>query len=222
MVIQELRREFKRYTEKNLEIRTATVRKISAQYFKKIRKRSKHEKFKLCEDLLESDNWMDRVVAFDWAYRCKSRYEKADFYVFESWLKRYVSGWGSCDDFCTHAFGHFLFNFPEFFSNVKLWAKSRNRWLRRASAVILIYSIRRKRLLASVFEIADTLLLDKDDLVQKGYGWMLKEASKNYPEEVFSYVMKHRKEMPRTALRYSIEKLSSESRIEAMKKDFKK
>jgi 3-methyladenine DNA glycosylase AlkD len=63
------------------------------------------------------------------------------------------------------------------------------------------------------------LSTDQDVMVQKGYGWMLKEASNHYPKEVFDYVMKNRREMPRTALRYAIEKLSPEHRIEAMKKE---
>lgn len=46
---------------------------------------------------------------------------------------------------------------------------------------------------------------DSDVMVQKGYGWMLKEASNNYPNEVFDYVMKRKKEMPRIALRYAID-----------------
>ena len=62
------------------------------------------------------------------------------------------------------------------------------------------------------------LMADQDVMVQKGFGWMLKEASKNYPEEIFSYVMSNQGEMPRTALRYAIEKLSLERRREAMKK----
>jgi len=46
-------------------------------------------------------------------------------------------------------------------------------------------------------------------MVQKGYGWMLKEASKLHQDDVFQYILKHRKEMPRTALRYAIEKDAS-------------
>jgi len=55
-------------------------------------------------------------------------------------------------------------------------------------------------------------------LVQKGYGWMLKEASRNNRKEVFDYVMKNKKIMPRTALRYAIEKMPKELKIEAMAK----
>jgi 3-methyladenine DNA glycosylase AlkD len=57
-----------------------------------------------------------------------------------------------------------------------------------------------------VFEIANRLLLDRDDLVQKGYGWMLKAASEAHQTDVFAYVIQHKQHMPRTALRYAIEK----------------
>lgn len=74
--------------------------------------------------------------------------------------------------------------------NLKAWTKSENRWLRRASAVTLILPARKGEFLNDVFEIADSLLKDKDDLVQKGYGWTLKEASRKHREEVFEYNMK--------------------------------
>ena len=62
------------------------------------------------------------------------------------------------------------------------------------------------------------LIDDRDDLVQKGYGWMLKEASRMHQKEIFDYVLRNRKIMPRTALRYAIEKMPDELRREAMKK----
>jgi 3-methyladenine DNA glycosylase AlkD len=90
--------------------------------------------------------------------------------------------------------------------------------LRRAAAVSLILPARKGKFLPQIFEIADRLLKDRDDLVQKGYGWMLKEASKSHRDEVFRYVMEHRKEMPRTSLRYAIEKMPEELRRRAMEK----
>lgn len=62
------------------------------------------------------------------------------------------------------------------------------------------------------------MLEDPDDMVQKGYGWMLKEATKKFPDEVFDYVMRHKGRMPRTALRYAIEKLPANLRRKAMAK----
>lgn len=235
MINEEIRRELKEHTDQEyyaaakkyvkegivlLGVRTPIVRKVSAKYFSGVRGKTKQEIFTLCESLLKSGYSEERTIAFDWAFRLRKRYTPADFHIFESWLRNYVDNWGACDDFCTHALGAFALRFPQFLRKVKNWAKSGNRWLRRASAVTMIYSIRRKRYLEIVFEIADMLLLDPDYLVQKGYGWMLKETSNKYPEEVFDYVLRRRQAMPRTALRYAIENLSPELRMEAMKKDW--
>jgi 3-methyladenine DNA glycosylase AlkD len=68
-------------------------------------------------------------------------------------------------------------------------------------------------------KIAENLLLD--DLVQKGYGWMLKAASESHQQEVFDYVMEKKSIMPRTSLRYAIEKMPIEMRKQVMKKQLK-
>ena len=69
-----------------------------------------------------------------------------------------------------------------------------------------------------MLEIANLLLTDEDDLVRKGYGWMLKEAGREHQQEIFDYVMKNKKVMPRTALRYAIEKFPKDLRTKAMEK----
>lgn len=69
-------------------------------------------------------------------------------------------------------------------------------------------------------EIASILLRDPDDIVQKGYGWMLKEASRLHQPEVFQFVLDHKREMPRTALRYAIELMPEEIRKTALLKDW--
>lgn len=210
----------KKTLEKPMVLRTGVVRKISAEHFKEIRNLPKNEIFKLCEELLQSGDGNLGEIARDWAFRCRKRYEKKDFKTFERWLKKYVKSWGSCDHLCVHPLGHLIETFPELAAKVKRWTKSKNLWERRASAVALIPALRRGKLLREAFQTADILLQDKEDLVQKGYGWMLKEASNRFPKEVFRYVMKNRKKMPRTALRYAIEKMPKEWKKEAMRKDF--
>ena len=69
------------------------------------------------------------------------------------------------------------------------------------------------------FEICDVLLVDGDEMVQKGYGWLLKEESRVHQREVFDYVVKNKSVMPRTALRYAIELMPKELKAAAMKKD---
>lgn len=197
---------------------TSVVRTIGREQYQQVRQYAKDDVFAICEKLLESSDWQERTIAFQWAFQIRNQYEMNDFERFERWLDQYVDGWGSCDDFCTHAFGHFIYVFPEHIPNVKNWIPSEDRWFRRGAAVVMIYANRRGKNIEPAFEIADQLLMDEADLVQKGYGWMLKEISKSEPIQVFDFVMERKAFMSRTSLRYAIEKLPPELRQQAMEK----
>lgn len=197
-------------------VKAPAVRAIARKYFP--RGREKAEIFSLCEELLRSGCFEEAMIAFDWAERLKKSFGPSDFAVLERWLQTYVSNWAECDTLCNHAAGSFIDAFPGHVVRLEEWARSENRWVRRGAAVSLVLPARRGGFLEEVFSIADLLLEDSDDLVQKGYGWMLKEASKQHPEEVFSFVMARKQRMPRTALRYAVEKLPPELRRQAMAK----
>ena len=198
-------------------VRIPTARKIAKKVFGEIKSSNKNDIFVVCEELLSSKLHEPLIVSFQLAYELRKKYTKNDFKIFESWLKKYVRNWSSCDDFSCNVLGEILFQYPELFQKTFLWTKSSNRWLRRASAISLIYSIRRGKNLKRIFKTANALLKDDDDMVQKGYGWMLKEASNRYPKEIFLYVIKQKERMPRTALRYAIEKLPYKLRRKILK-----
>lgn len=199
-------------------VKTALVSKIAKESFKSIKDKSKADIFNLCEELWRSGYMEESFIACNWSYFIYKQYEPADFAVFEKWVNNYVSNWASCDTLCNHTIGAFIEMYPEYLSSLKVWSGSENRWVRRASAVSLIIPAKQGKFLKDIFEIADILLLDQDDLVRKGYGWMLKEASRKNLKEVFDYVMANKKTMPRTALRYAIEKMPAELKKEAMAK----
>jgi len=176
---------------KPLGVRTPTVRKIARAHFKEIDKMTKREVFELCDSLLGTGKFELGLIAFAFIRRRIDDLTKADFKILESWIHKYIHNWAWCDDFCTHNIAQMLAKYPELAGAIKSWTKSKNRWLKRASAVILIYPIKKdKQFLNKVFEICSILLEDKDDLVQKGYGWLLKETSNLYQEQVFDYVMR--------------------------------
>ncbi|MDF9408718.1 DNA alkylation repair protein [Pelotomaculum isophthalicicum JI] len=199
-------------------VKSSIVGKIAKKHFDEIKHKDKEEIFSLCEQLLETGYCEDAFIAFDWSYRIHKNYMPDDIEMFERWIEKYVDNWAKCDTLCNHSIGSFIEQFPQYIKNLKSWARADNRWLKRASAVTLILPARKGDFLRDIFEISDSLLKDKDDLVQKGYGWMLKEASKVHQNEVFNYVMKNKKDMPRTALRYSIEKMPKDLKEQAMKK----
>lgn len=199
-------------------IKTADVSRTAKEYYKKIKERDKTEIFSLCEELWQSGFMEESFIACNWSYNLHKNYAPEDFGTFERWVKNYLSNWASCDTLCNHTIGTFVEMFPEYISELKKWAESGNRWTRRAAAVTLIIPARKGLFLNDIFRIADILLHDGDDLVQKGYGWMLKAASESHQKEVFDYVIKSKTAMPRTALRYAIEKMPKELKAEAMKK----
>lgn len=199
-------------------IKSAVIEKISKEHFKSVKDYPKSDIFRLCDELWHSGYMEESFIACNWSYFIHKDYEPSDFEVFRKWVMNNVSNWASCDTLCNHTVGTFVDMYPEYLLRLKEWAKENNRWVKRASAVSLIIPARSGKFLNDILEIADILLMDKDDMVQKGYGWMLKAASQAHQEEVFNFVLKNKTVMPRTALRYAIEKMKPEYKTAAMAK----
>lgn len=199
-------------------VRMGEVSKIGKYSFQQIKHLPKQEIFDLCEELWKSGYLEESVIACIWTEALHKQYEPADFKTFKHWVQNYLTNWADCDTLCNHTVGNFMMMYPEYISELKKWSSSPKRFVRRAAAVTLIIPARKGLFLKDIFEIADMLLPDKDDLVQKGYGWMLKAASESHQEEVFTYLMSKKSVMPRTAFRYALEKMPAELRTEAMKK----
>jgi 3-methyladenine DNA glycosylase AlkD len=200
-------------------VRSAKVKQIAHLNFQFIKKFDKYSNLDLCTELWQSGYLEEGIIASSWSYQRRFDFVETDFDRFEYWVDHYINNWATCDTFCTHTLGNFIEQYPVIIPRLQKWTVSANRWLRRGVAVSFILPARLGHFRKEIFEIADSLLLDQDDLVQKGYGWLLKEASKCNPQAVFKFVQKNKKIMPRTSLRYAIEKLPFELRIAAMSKN---
>lgn len=199
-------------------VKAATVQKIGKAFFAEIKDKPKSDIFSLCEVLWQSGYLEESFIACFWSDWLQKHYEPADFAIFERWIKKYVNNWASCDTLCNHTVGNFIMLYPEFLGKLKEFALDENRWVRRAAAVSLIIPARKGLFLTDIFEIALILLEDNDDMVQKGYGWMLKATSQSNQQKVFEYVMQNKRKMPRTALRYAIEKMPPDLKKLAMQR----
>lgn len=232
-IIEKIRKELKKnadektriqgekFFKENIKIyglKSAQTVQISKEFFKTLPDKSKSLVFQYCGELWKSGYLEEAGIACMWSYNVRKQYQPADFGVFEEWVNKYVTNWAACDTLCNHSVGTLVEMYPPLLSGLKKWAKSKNRWVKRASAVSLIVPARKGLFPDDIFEIAEILLSDTDDMVQKGYGWMLKAASQAYQKEVFDYVMKKKATMPRTSLRYAIEKMPPELKARAMAK----
>lgn len=215
-IILEAKEYFKGLSKEN-GLTTSKVRSFSSKSYKSLEDKSINNVLELCEQLLDERKWELGVIAYDWAYRVRDQYNTETFFIFENWLKKYVTGWGDCDDFCTHAFGELLSKNNELFNYVINWAEHPDFFVRRAAAVILIYPIKKNRYDGiNPFLISDILMKDNHNLVLKGYGWMLKVLSQVEPDNVYEYLFENKDIMPRIAFRYALEKFDEKTRINLM------
>lgn len=218
-IIETSSRFFKEHEQpKEYGVAKDVLRKIGKELIKVLQTKPKVEVYALCNALWESHYFEEAYLACILTKSRHRQYEAVDIKWFATWLKDDVRSWADCDTLCCSTIGPLLLQFPAEVEEVKQWANSPNRWMRRGAAVSLVVPAKKGLYLKEVVEIALLLKDDQDDLVRKGTGWMLKEASRIYPEEVFEFIMKYKETLPRTTLRYAIEKLPLELKTKAMMK----
>lgn len=113
--------------------------------------------------------------------------------------------WSLTDDLSLRVLGPLLRRYPRLLPGLRAWARHPSLWVRRAAAVSLVPLARRGERLDAAYRIATTLLRDKEDLIHKATGWLLREAGKTDRRRLETYLRAHGRRLPRTALRYAIE-----------------
>ncbi|MBF0478066.1 MAG: DNA alkylation repair protein [Candidatus Omnitrophica bacterium] len=131
--------------------------------------------------------------------------------IFEIYLSytQYINNWDLVDVTVPHVVGAYLFERPR--SILQKMAKSNLLWDRRIAIVSTHYFIRHHDF-STTLNISEMLLKDKEDLIHKATGWMLREVGKRNADILRSFLDKHGSIMPRTMLRYAIEKFTPEER----------
>jgi 3-methyladenine DNA glycosylase AlkD len=141
-----------------------------------------------------------------------------DFY--ELYMRRHdrINNWDLCDLGCLHMTGSYLFGKP--YDILYKLARSKNIWERRTAILSTCYFIRQGET-KETFKIAEVLVNDKEDLIHKATGWMLRFAGAKDRKSLIAFLEKHAATMPRTLLRYSIEHFNKKEKeyYMGMKKD---
>jgi 3-methyladenine DNA glycosylase AlkD len=137
------------------------------------------------------------------------------FPTFDRWVDT-LNDWASCDSLCTQVIGPVVCRHPALVRRLRPWTRSAERWRRRASMVSLIPLARTGDRLSEVLEMADRLLGDADDMVRKGVGWLLKEATRRRADEIVAYLIANRERTSRLVLRYASEKLTQPERARVL------
>ena len=136
--------------------------------------------------------------------------------IYNLYLKntKYINNWDLVDSSAHHIVGAYLENKDRSIL-VKL-SKSKLIWDRRIAIIATAYFIQNKHY-KDTLRISKTLINDKEDLIHKAVGWMLREIGKRDLNEEVTFLNRHYKNMPRTMLRYAIEKFSKAERNKYLK-----
>jgi 3-methyladenine DNA glycosylase AlkD len=137
--------------------------------------------------------------------------------VWKRWLAQgHSNNWATTDGICGSLIGPLVLASPALVPRVAAWSRHRNMWVRRASAVGLIASARRGSALDAVYGVAKRLHGDREDLIQKAVGWMLREAGKADPVRLEGYLRANVTLIPRSTFRYAIERFDESRRRRLM------
>lgn len=187
-----------------LGLKVPTVRLISKKYFKEIN-------LTQINILIKNPFHEVRLAAIIMlVLKYKKAEKKEKEKIFNLYLKNinYINNWDLVDLSAPYIVGPFVFG-----SNKKLWelAKTDHLWSQRISVLATFYFIREGSY-QTTLDLSKYFLTHKHDLIHKATGWMLREIGKRNINVLYSFLDEHHKVMPRTMLRYSIEKLPQEKR----------
>jgi 3-methyladenine DNA glycosylase AlkD len=163
----------------------------------------------VADHLFSGSNLEEKVAAVFLLENLDAKFGDREFRMFDAWLDR-ISSWADHDALVHSLISPMMMAKPARTKAAFRWAKSRNRWRRRAACVALIRGARARMFFPEIVRLSDFLLADEDDMVQKGLGWLLRETAKFDARRTVPYLMKIRERAPRLVLRTACETLPAD------------
>ncbi len=190
--------------DKFLGIRVPLLRKLARQYTK--------TPIEDLSTLLKSQFHEERLLSLIMLvglFKRAREIDKKSIYHFYLDNTQFINNWDLVDCSAEHIVGAFLYGIDK--KPLYTLANSCNLWERRISIMSTFHFIKQNTFVDSL-KISEVLLHDEEDLIHKAVGWMLREIGKRDIEVEEGFLKNHYKSMPRTMLRYAIEKFSGEKR----------
>jgi len=186
---------------------TADLRRAAVRLRRELRKERGLEFLVEVSDHLFSGSVLEeKIAAIFLLEKLDAEFGDCEFKLFESWIDR-INCWADHDGLVHYLISPMVAAKPARTRNVFRWAKSPNRWRRRAACVALIRGSRAKMFFPEITKLSNSLLTDEDDMVQKGLGWLLRETAKFDATRTVPYLLKIRERAPRLVLRTACETL---------------
>ena len=177
---------------------TAELRKFAVRFRRSIaRERGMDFVVQVADNLFSGQILEEKALAVLLLEKQTKNFGDNEFQLFASWLDR-VTSWADHDALAHYLLAPMAAADPARCREIFLWAKSPNRWRRRAACVALIRGARQRQFFEQIVRLSNQLLNDEDDMVQKGLGWLLRETAKANPARTVPYLRKIRKKRTAT------------------------
>jgi len=201
-------------TVKSFGVRTPDIRRLAAELYRTVKDTwCVADAVALCDLLYPERELETKGLATLILVRFKKEFSKAMLDRIKGWLAgNYLDSWAAVDGLCPNAVGTLIEKYPGAIADIKTWSSHPNRWVKRASAVSFIKLARTPAYLPAIYEISEALFPVDDDLVQKANGWLLREAGKADAARLEKFLLRHGPAIPRTTLRYAIERFAPSKR----------
>jgi 3-methyladenine DNA glycosylase AlkD len=202
-----------------LGIRAPEIRKLSRDYYSLVKPHwTQEQAVELCALMLPDKYLEAKAFCLLILERFVHSLDKKHFFSIKKWINSHCcSNWATIDTLCSGILGPLIKNYPELVDEVVTWAESENMWLRRTSIVSFVKLARKGEYIDVVHEIAEKLFPDQEDLIQKANGWILRESGKTDMDRLERFLLKHGENIPRTTVRYAIERFPEKKRKEILK-----
>ncbi len=195
-------------------VKSARVREILADAHGRVRGRwVLRDAVTFCELCVKRREMEIRGVGTALLGKFEEVYEACLLHRVQRWLAAgCLDNWASVDSMAGNVVSPLLERFPQLVPELLAWRTSHSLWCRRMSVVALVPFARRGRWLDEAYGVVAALLGDREDLMHKAMGWLLREAGKTDAKRLERFLLEHGAAVPRTTLRYAIERFPAPER----------
>jgi 3-methyladenine DNA glycosylase AlkD len=186
---------------------TAELRQVALRFRRTLlRELGQDFLVRVADDLFSGRVLEEKAFAVYLLEKLTGQFGDREFKLFSSWIPR-ITNWADHDALVHYLIAPMIVAKPARAQKLFRWAKSKDRWHRRAACVAFIQGTRQKKFFPQIKRLTALLICDEDDMVQKGLGWLLRETAKADRKRTVPYLIRLRRSCPRMVLRTACETL---------------
>ncbi len=215
--------QFKRYFKPNERVwiygvDTPSLRALESRIYGAVGKHwTVNHACRFCDSLVRKKYLECKALGVMLLARYRKHFQRELLGMIKTWLtENLCDNWAAADTLAGQVLAPLVGRYPELIDELLSWTGSDNLWLRRSAAVGLVPIARKGTRLDAAYRVAESLFGDDEDLIHKASGWLLREAGKTDMERLRAFLLSRGARIPRTALRYAIERFPASEKNELL------